>query len=268
MNRIYPKELLIKQLNEYKGILQETIINYLNSLIELEFSVVRDYISNSDRQALAELELYKNIAIYNIYNRAKTFFAKQNGNFIIAEDTGTVKRLGVSTKLGNRYVELFDFNYSEIIPNRWGGEYNIPVGFKTLKIGDISLFQTIESKEIKEAEMGRIMRKLERLYASKNPYRSCKIGPGACWEVDHENEIKEYEAQFQKLDSKKELSDKDKREIEITRKIYNLLLEDLGLKDESFDEFLPDYGLEPTVLKKTLVKRMPNLTIKNNINYI
>ncbi len=268
MNRIYPKELLVKQLNEYKGILQESIINYLNSLIELEFSVVRDYISDSDRKALAEFELYKNIAIYNIYNRAKTFFAKQNDDFIIAEDTGGLERLGVSIKLGNRYIELFDFNYSEILPNRWGGNYNIPYGFMTLKIGDVSLFQTLESKEMKEAEMERIMKKLESLYDSKNPYCSYKIGPGASWEFDHAKEIREYEELFKQLDNKKELNDEDKREIEITRKIYALLLEDLGLTNESFTESLPGFGLEQTVLNKTLVKKMPNLTVKNNIKYI
>lgn len=50
------------------------MINYLNSLINLEFSVIQDNISNSDRITLFELEVYKRIAMYNVYKSNKSFF--------------------------------------------------------------------------------------------------------------------------------------------------------------------------------------------------
>ena len=63
------KEDLLKLLKAYRGILNKNMIDYLTSLINLEFSVVRDYISETDRKALADLEVYKKIAIYNIFKR-------------------------------------------------------------------------------------------------------------------------------------------------------------------------------------------------------
>ncbi len=144
-----------------------------------------------------------------------------------------------------------------------------------MNIGNISLFQTIESKNLREAELDRVMRKLERLYDERNPYSSrpgIVGGPGTTWEFDHARKIQEYEEQFKQLDSKKELSDEDKRETEITRQIHDLLLEDFGLTSESFvdesNQPFYNFGKEKTELKKTLIKRMPNLTIENHIKYI
>lgn len=58
-NFISTKEELIELLKKYKGILNSSIIEYLNYLIELEFSVIKDYIGEEERLALSELELYK-----------------------------------------------------------------------------------------------------------------------------------------------------------------------------------------------------------------
>ena len=86
--------------------------------------------------------------------------------------------------------------------------------------------------------------------------------------------IQEYEKKFKQLDSKKELSDENKKEIEITRYIHDLLLEDFGLSKESFVEEENDnfhfmnLDKEKSKLSKTLVKRMPNLTITDYIKYM
>ena len=55
-NLISTKEELIELLKKYKGILNSSIIEYLNYLIELEFSVIKDYIGEEERLALSELE--------------------------------------------------------------------------------------------------------------------------------------------------------------------------------------------------------------------
>ncbi len=67
------KKDLLKLLETYKGVLNKTMIDYLNSLINLEFSVVRNYISETDRKVLAELNIYKQIATYNICKRIKNY---------------------------------------------------------------------------------------------------------------------------------------------------------------------------------------------------
>lgn len=273
-NKVKTKEELLELLKGYIGILTKPMLNYLNSLIELEFSVIREYISASDRKALAELEVYKKIAIYNIYNRVQNLFNQQNDKFILSGNNDGLERLSVSTKLSDRSVKLFDFDYKEIHYSGWNTP-EIPSGFKTLNIGNVSLFQTFESKELREAELDRVMRILERLYDERNPYPSrhgIVGGPGTTWEFDHARKLQEYEERFKQLDSKKELSDEDKREIEITTQIHDLLLKDFGLTSESFvDESnkpFDNFGKEKTELKKTLVKRMPNLTIIDHTRYI
>ena len=273
-NKVKTKEELLELLKEYRGILTEPMLNYLNSLIELEFSVIREYISDSDRKALAELEIYKKVAIYNIYNRAQNLFNKQNGEFIISGNNKGIEGLGVSTKLSDRRVKLFDFDYKEIHSGGWDIP-KIPSGFKTLNIGVISLFQTFESKELREAELNRVMGKLEQLYDERNPYPSRPGFVGGCgvtWAFNHARKIQEYEEKFKILDSKKGLTDDEKREIEITRQIHDLLLEDFGLTSESFvdenNQSFGNFGKEKTNLNKTLVRKMPNLTITDNKRYI
>lgn len=248
------------------------MLTYLNSLIELEFSVVKEHISNQDRVALSELEIYKNIAIYNIYNRTANLLREKNSEFIISEDNDGYESLEISTKLNETIIKLFDFNYRE---GPIGFNSKIPDGYKTMNIGSMSLFQTFESEELRQAELNDVIKKLERLYDASNPYPSrpgVVGGPGTNWAFDHAKKIQTLEEQFEKLDSKKELSDADKREIEITGEIHSLLLDDFGLTNESFidenDQYLCNFGEEKTKLKKTLVKEMPNLTIKDYIKYI
>ena len=261
-NRIKTKDELLESLKEYKGILKGDIFNYLESLIELEFSVIRENINYSDRKALSELEIYKNIAIYNIYNRAKNLFNKQNGEFIISENN---EELIISTKLDDRYVKLFDFDYKEIHSNAWDIP-EIPKGFKTLHIGYISLFQLLENKEMLESELNQIKNKLECLYNEKNPYQSGYsvdrlIGVNIReWNFYHNEIIKEYEKQYRKL-TKKEVSDIDKKEIEIKQYFHELLTEDFGLVTEDFEDISKEKS-------RMLIKRMPNLTIIDNIKYI
>lgn len=273
-NKVKTKEELLELLKEYKGILVEPMISYLNSLIDLEFSVIKEYISDSDRKVLSELEVYRQIAIYNIYNRTQNLFNQQKGEFSIVGNKNRGERLSISARLNDRSVRLFDFDYREIHSNGWDLP-KVPSGFKTLNIGDISLFQTLESKELREAELDRVLSTLEVLYDKKNPYPSrvgVVGGPGVTWGFEHAKKIQEYEEKFKQLDSKKELSDEDKREIEITRQIHDLLLEDFGLTSESFgsdaNQYFDSLGKEKTELEKTLVKNMPNLTIKNHIRYI
>lgn len=272
-NKVKTKQELLELLNGYRGILTNPTLNYLNSLIELEFSVMREYISDSDRRALAELEVYKKIAIYNIYNRTQNLFNQQNGEFIIYGNNDGHEGLSISTNLIEKNIKLFDFDYKEVYSKGFNTN-RIPDGYKTMNIGDISLYQTLESKEMREAELDRVMNILDRLWSEKNPYSSrpgVAGGPGPHWSYKHEQKVAEYEKRFTELDSKKELSDDDKREIEITNQVRNMLLEDFGLTNESFEEENNKSMInssQKSKLQKTLVKKMPNLTITDNIKYI
>lgn len=271
-NKINTREELIELLKGYKGILADSMINYLNSLIDLEFSVIRDYISDNDRVALSELEVYKRIAMYNIYNRALNIFKQNESELEISGNNDGIEGLEVYASLGEkRSCKLFDFDYHEGRPMSLSSK--IPSDYKTMKIGNIFLFQTIDSKEQREAELMRVMSILGRLYDEKNPYHSRPHtygGPAPQWAYEHAQKIKAYEEKFNQLDAKEELTDEDKKEIEITKKFHELLLEDYGLTNKDFEnnQQFSGFGKEKTELQKTLVRRMPNINIENNIKYI
>ena len=110
-NKINTREELIELLKGYKGILADSMINYLNSLIDLEFSVIRDYISDNDRVALSELEVYKRIAMYNIYNRSLNIFKQNESELEISGNNDGIEGLEVYASLGKRSCKLFDFDW-------------------------------------------------------------------------------------------------------------------------------------------------------------
>ena len=113
-NKLATKEELIDLLKKHRGILTNSILDYLNSLVELEFSVVRENISTEEREILSELELYKKIATYNIYHRALQLLEQQKQPLDI-DNNG---RLEISVQVENRKVELFSFDYQERISLR------------------------------------------------------------------------------------------------------------------------------------------------------
>ena len=67
MNKLYSKEELQKELKSYEKIFNPTIIAYLKSLLSLKISVIKNYLNGQDSEPLVNLDIYKNIAIYNIY---------------------------------------------------------------------------------------------------------------------------------------------------------------------------------------------------------
>ena len=137
-------------------------------------------------------------------------------------------------------------------------------------VGDIHLYQTLEDKEKRKKELDRIMDVLEKLYDEKNPYHWYDgqfSSPSYRWEIDQMKKIKKYEEKFKILDSKKELTKEEEKEIEITNKFYELLLEDFGLIESDFEEDTINKE-EKSYLNKTLVRIIPNICIQNNIKYI
>lgn len=264
-NKLATKEELIDLLKKHKGILTNSILDYLNSLVELEFSVVRKNISTEEREILSELEIYKKIATYNIYHRALQLLEQQKQPIDIDNNGSLI----VSMQLENRRVELFSFDYQERISLR----KNIPDEYKTMKIGTVSLYRSLQNEDLREKEINRVLRKLESLHASHNPYptrRGVVGGPDVYWERQHKERVEELEKKLTELESKKELTEVDKKEIELTNDTYQLLLADYELTNEDFEERkMPKFTTsEFDRMNKTRIKRMPNLTITDQIRYL
>lgn len=201
LSKIKSKEELLEMLKRYKRILNHSMEEYLNSLIELEFSVVKDYIDIRDRMCLAELEIYQDAAIYNIYKRALDLFNKVELPLKISDG---LNGLEVSTQIENRNIDLYTFYYMRD---------KLRLNYETRKIGNIILYRAVEKES----------------------------------------------------DNRDGLTSEEKKEIELTNRINELLLEDYGLTDDDFRAMKPSYS---PVLPKTFVKMQPKLIITNEIKYI
>lgn len=260
------KNQLMDLLNANKDNLSFSMLSYLRALIDLEFSVIKDNISDEDRLALSQLEIYKKAAMYNIYKRAIKLFEQNESSLIISCDKDEVKGLKIYTPIGNRKYKLFDYSFSE---------FDVPQGSKEVNLGTISLYQSVGSEEQIEAELERILTKLEELYNSKNPYPFPKTYTSGTlysqWDDNRSGEIDRYEGSLYLLDYKRELSSEDRRKIEISGKFHKLLLDDYGLTDQDFIDdkmtmsLMNDDGR--LAIQRKLVKTIPGLTVKSNIRY-
>ena len=115
---------------------------------------------------------------------------------------------------------------------------------------------------------GKILHNRKNPYSSSSDYDKYNY---LRWNSEHYKKIHEYEEKYRQLDCKKELTDEEKREVEITKYFNDLLLEDYGLTRNSFIEEKNGINFDSykvSELKKTLVKKMPNLTITNHIKYL
>lgn len=259
--KISSKEELKESLNRYKRILNPRVIDYLNQLVELEFSAVKDIIDIEDREILQNLDLYKNVVAYNIYNRTLELLSNEQ-ELKIFDNKDRVSGLMTYKDIGNNTIRILDYKYDN---------------------GTLKLFQTVDDKKVRKEQLELVMTKLEQLYDKKNPY-SCSVtelkqpynkktlkrlgGPGAKWNFDRSREVSEYEELFTRLDSKKKITDYEKKKISITKKYHDLLFEEYGLTDEDFTISKQAPSTVDNISNKTLVKKLPGLRIENNIEYI
>lgn len=247
--KISSKEELKESLNRYKRILNPRVIDYLNQLVELEFSAVKDIIDIEDREILQNLDLYKNIVAYNIYNRTLELLNNEQ-ELKIFDNKDRISGLMAYKGIGNPAIRILDYNYEN---------------------GALKLFQTVADKKVRKEQLELVMTKLEQLYDKKNPYHSdlelfgC---PATRWNIDYIKEVSEYEKLFTRLDSKKELTDYKKKKIGITKKYHDLLFEEYGLTDEEFIVSKQTPTTIDNIINKTLVKKLPGLRIENNIEYV
>lgn len=247
--KISSKEELKESLKRYKRILNPRVIDYLNQLVELEFSAVKDIIDIEDREILQNLDLYKNVVAYNIYNRTLELLSNEQ-ELKIFDNKDRVSGLMAYKDIGNNTIRILDYKYDN---------------------GTLKLFQTVDDKKVRKEQLELVMTKLEQLYDKKNPYHSdlelfgC---PATRWNIDYIKEVSEYEKLFTRLDSKKELTDYKKKKIGITKKYHDLLFEEYGLTDDDFIISKQTPTTIDNIINKTLVKKLPGLRIENNIEYV
>ena len=250
IKKVKDEEELRFALKDCSGVFNRDIVRYLDGLIDLDLNAVREDISNEDRTVLSQFDLYREIVIYNVYNRSRkiltNLFESHKIPYKIADNENSIEGLEVYLKLNRENFEVFDFDYSN--------------GRSDIVLSKLHAY----TKEEKEAAMDEILKKLEYLYDQKNPNPIPREdvfgGPYPAWEATHSKEIQLWQDKFTELDNRK-ITDAKRRNIEMTEKVYEYLMNDFGLEDSDFEE-------DKRCGNKVYVKQMPGLNIKKNINYI
>ena len=268
------EELKLLLLESYKGILSKEMLEYLDSLIELEFSVIKDYIALDNREILTELSIFRYASIYNIYNRTIKLIKENKLPLEINKFDKPIDvrenslNLSFVTKSKKR-INVFEYDYNYHSPYR----NKIPEYYYNRSLGGITIYQTLESKERIKKEINLILGRLEKLYDKDIPIRTLIEEELIGYNTPFENKVKIglLEKRFTELDSKKDLTEEEKDEIKVTNYASEIILDDMGLKEEDFTtdkEDLFNLSKEFTNLEETTVKKFTNLEIKRKIKYI
>lgn len=250
IEKVKSKEELIFELKNNKSIISNELYEYLNSLIELEFSALKNCITNEERKFLFDFGLYKQIVVYNIYERAL--------NILSRFDCVLKKESELDLDNLNAYVDdkkVFEFKYNRL-----------PIS-EMDKICLIELHNMVKSDIQREKELSRIINKLETLYKENNPFGSSKTYALQAynWAFTHKNMIEQYENMLIEIDSKKVISDLDKRNMEIVNEINKLFMDDYGI---AFSELNEKQDMTSSLMNREYTKTINDVSFKNKIKYI
>ena len=132
----------------YSGIFAPVVIDYLNSLIGLEVSALNQKaISEVGMTRLNELSLYRQIVIYNIYNRALNVLKNYGNGFDYENSQQGLSIFGLD-KTDKKY-DVFDY---------WMNGNGV---------SNIVLKQTIIDAEKRQEQIDRLYQELEEVRKSK-----------------------------------------------------------------------------------------------------
>jgi len=270
---MYTKEVLIEELKKYRRVLSSNMNDYLDDILNLEYSVLRENIGSDERDALSQLKIYKAIAKYNIYHRAIMIGEKLGLQSSIADKNyGFNIGLNIITPDDCEKATLFNFDYFEKTSIN---KKPIPQGYRTDNIGKISLFQMQEDIEAREKKIDDVLERLVNLQYAQNPYYSnldMVGGPSATWELNRQKKIESFEERLKDLENKEHITEKEKKCIELSNEFIRLMLEDYGLSEDDFTE-VNNSGLVKNIylvssLRKTYVKKLNNITVEKSIKLV
>lgn len=260
------KKALLTELSKYKSNLPPEIIDYLHYLIELQFSVIKPIISEKEENKIKNLDIYKKITVYNIYNRAKQIL--QNNSKYVNLNNSNHKLIGmISEKKENYNVFAYDFSNVFLKNNKLISDME-----------QINLYTTIYDKELKEKELLKIQERYNKELESKKPYPDNSIyfntdyyffeEYNTEWEINHYAKLEFLRKKQRELESKNELTNDNKNAIKIQNYLFEIFLSDYGLTLNEFKKvnniFLEDKENESDKEKK-LVKLNSNISIYTHI---
>ncbi len=266
------KEELNILLNQYKNILNNEIIEYLMDLLELKISVIKEMHQNSEKiEALKELPIFQQIAIYNICWDAIEIIKKSSVNLMMYQ---TPLKISLLAKMEEENVPLFLYHTG-------GKDKESKNSF-----GSIDLYRVMYDEDVRIKMRDEIMVHLQTLRKELTFNDSI--------EIEDYRLLQYYQDRLNQLEENRELSKEELRKIDITMCIQQLLIENYGLTQCSFvdesiellkkaknadEEFFlrcklalanatSPYQMKSYEKELILVKRLPQIEIRNITKYI
>lgn len=248
-NGIYKAEELEKKLKKYKGVLSPKTIEYLESILHLEMSVIKKEISDEDRVVLSYLPIYGQISKFNLYNGAINLI-KNNKRGIDFTDSS-------SDGLNFIFVKSKNDKKARIIYH-----YDFARDF-------IRINEYLPSEEKRNEEIERQKYELRRIHVPGRPDvdwegKQLVGGPHNLETSKAINKYKNTEKYIEELESINGLTEIDKNVIKLSKKFSDLFLEEYGLTHEDFTE----KDVNSKILEKSYVKVPHTVKVYREIHYI
>ena len=216
---IKSRDELCQDLEEYESLLNDYVMSLLQNIIDLKISATEPYNELSESyDKLYELDIYKDALMYNIYNRALNIF-KESDDEVEIEESSKLNFLYINSKENHNPLYRFDCGKQVV-----------------------SLYKTILDEERRKENIEQLKNKIEFLRNQSNPWVDDETisgvplfgGPASRWGMNRANEINNCEELLKELE-KKEYTDKDYKDVEITDKYYKIFCGEYGVNDSSFN---------------------------------
>ena len=301
--KVNSKTNLIKLLKTYKGIITPEIYDYLSGLVGLDYSVFGSQVSDQVKSKLIELDLFRQIAVYNIYNQTKNFLSEEGKDLIIGGNERGIEGLQARINFEGEEVPILDYKYQSVRSNNDRDSITIPSSRGIATVGIVDLFLTEIDEDKRKEAIEKAKLSLETEIKKSCPYPSTRLekispdekhrydkvvkkprcggntidlyaevpvrGQAGRWIHEHNSKIANLKKRIKAMEEKI-ITDSDMKIIEQRKYYYDLLLQLYELEPSQFEESQESRftlsSSEPMV--KTLVKKEPGMQVRTNIRKI
>ncbi|MBE6161441.1 MAG: hypothetical protein E7158_04400 [Firmicutes bacterium] len=236
---------LKQELRKYKHLLSASVFEYLESLVELEVSALKDYISDDEKTFLKQLSLYRNIENYNIYNRALQILKSLNDVTIYEYSKG----LKATINKDEITIPLFRFDFNSLCK----------IEFQTYLVDSEAV---VKERLYILNYLKKLNSLRERIVTSNNLQKNTFL-------YEYDNMIETLSSRFSNLANERSLTSNQKKIVNITQMCSDLFYEEYGLSKGDFESSEHIYPNDDKILfERKLVKQKPGMVINNLIKYI
>lgn len=254
------EEYINNKLGEYRRVLLPSIYEYLESLVNLEVSAVKELLSKEDYIAISNLDIYRKVVIYNIYNKILRVIQNIDDTFI-KRDIKNYGNLEASLILDGHKYNLVDFKNNDF------KKENILLDAERDTFSTLKLYNHQEKATIKDTEIEKYEEKLNRLYNASNPFFISGNSRGelaSSW-IETYNQKLQYCIDILEALEEKAKSSAINSNLEKINDINELLFKELDLVESEFKD--SGYERNTSVLTKRLEKRVSGVDILKCVQY-